>query len=95
MNDFLAMNQFLWGALATAALTAAIFFLKFWRQTHDRLFAMFSAAFAVLSLNWIVLAIMRTKDETSYLVYLIRLLAFVLIIVAVIDKNRRPSSPDR
>ncbi len=85
------MNQFLWGALAATALTAAVFFLKFWRQTHDRLFAIFSGAFAVLALNWIVLAVMRTSDETSYLVYLIRLLAFVLIITAVIDKNRRPS----
>ncbi len=94
MTDYAPMNQFLWGALATVALTAAFFFLKFWRQTHDRLFAIFSAAFAVLSLNWIVLAIMRTKDETSYLVYLIRLLAFVLIIIAVVDKNRRPSGPD-
>jgi hypothetical protein len=85
------MNHFLWGALAATALTAAVFFLKFWRQTHDRLFVMFSGAFAVLALNWIVLAVMRTSDETSYLVYLIRLLAFVLIIIAVIDKNRHPS----
>lgn len=84
------MNQFLWGALATTALTASVFFLKFWRQSHDRLFAIFAAAFAVLSVNWIVLAFMRTSDETSYLVYLIRLLAFVLIIFAVVDKNRRP-----
>lgn len=84
------MNQFLWGALATTALTASVFFLKFWRQSHDRLFAIFAAAFAVLAVNWIVLAFMRSNDETSYLVYLIRLLAFVLIIIAVVDKNRRP-----
>mgnify|MGYP006159526407 CR=1 FL=1 len=28
-----------------ASLVAALFFLKFWRRSRDRLFAMFAAAF--------------------------------------------------
>ena len=43
------MNQLVSGAMVMAYLAAGLFFLRFWRQTHDRLFAMFAAAFWILA----------------------------------------------
>jgi hypothetical protein len=74
---------------ATGAWAAGLFFLRFWRHTHDRLFLLFAGAFWLLSLSWLGLALFDPTDETRPYVYAIRLLAFLLIIVATIDKNRK------
>lgn len=83
------MNQFLWGALTMACSIAALFFLKFWAGTKDRLFALFSAAFAVMAANWAVLGLSTPSNEARHFVYAIRLAAFALIVAGIIDKNRR------
>jgi predicted small integral membrane protein len=83
------MNQFLWGMLAMAALVAALLFLRLWRTGGDRLFAFFAAAFAIFALNWIGLGVSNPDHETLHYSYLLRLGAFVLIIVGIVDKNRR------
>lgn len=72
----------------TAAWTAGMFFLRFWRDTADRLFLFFAAAFWLLATSWLLLAFFDPTDETRPYVYALRLLAFLLIIVATIDKNR-------
>lgn len=82
------MKQFLWGALAMASWTAALFFLRFWRQSRDRLFLLFCMAFLVFSLSWLVLALSNSGHETSPHVYLVRLIAFCIIIAGILDKNR-------
>jgi hypothetical protein len=84
------LNLFLWGASAATSATAGLFFLRFWRETGDRFFALFAMAFWALSINWTGLAITDPPDEARTLFYLVRLLAFVLIIGAVVDKNRAP-----
>jgi hypothetical protein len=84
-----AVRFFLWGALAMASATAALFFLRHWASSRDRLFAFFASAFAVLALNWISLAFIDPGVESRHVLYLLRLAAFVLIIVAIVDKNRR------
>lgn len=76
------------GFLAAGNLVAALFFLKFWRRTADRLFAFFAAAFALLAVQRVVLGVSREWAEESPWLYGLRLLAFVLIIVAIVDKNR-------
>ena len=81
------LNQLILGMLVMAAAVAGTFFLRFWRRTRDRLFASFAAAFYLLGVNWLLLAI-YAADEIHSAVYGIRLLAFVLIIVAIVDKNR-------
>ena len=83
------------GAIAMASFVAGLFFLRFWRDTGDRLFAIFGAAFWVLGLTRIALVLIDSENENRTFVYWVRLLAFILIIVAVIDKNRpkRSSSP--
>jgi hypothetical protein len=83
------MRQFLWGMLVMAHLVAALLLLRFWRIGNDRLFLFFAAAFATLALNWLGLAIFDPVVEHQHYVYLFRLFAFLLLIVGIIDKNRR------
>ncbi len=86
------MTQFLFGAIVMACAVAGLFFLRFWRKTRDRLFAVFAVAFWVLGLNWLALAFTRA-DEVRPALYVVRLLAFLLILVAIIDKNRSRARP--
>ncbi len=85
------------GAIAMASAVVALFFLRFWRQTGDRLFAIFAAAFGLLGLTRLALALLEETVEAHRYVYLLRLCAFLLIIVAIMDKNRagRRGAPAR
>jgi hypothetical protein len=84
------MPQFLLGAVAMASLVAAAFFWRFWRQTHDRFFMLFAAAFLLEAINRTTLAaIGGVTEEQEPLFYLVRLFSFVLILIAVVDKNLR------
>ena len=85
----LAIIPFLQTVSATAAAAAGLFFFRFWRESRDRLFGFFGAAFWVLALSWALLALINPSDETRPYVYAIRLVAFLLMIVGMIDKNRR------
>jgi Ca2+/Na+ antiporter len=76
------------GAILLAYAISGLFFLKYWQRTKDRLFLMFAGAFWLLALQRFLFALLDEHNENSYLVYLIRLLAFIVIIVAIIDKNR-------
>ena len=81
------LNNFLLGMIVMASLAAGLFFLRFWRKTRDRLFAIFAIAFWVLAANWLALAFIN-KDEIRTALYIVRLAAFVLILIGIIDKNR-------
>ncbi len=80
------MILFLNGIIFATALIAMLFFFDFWRKTRDVLFLLFALAFALLGTERLVLAFMASGNE--YKVYLIRLLAFLLIIIAIVQKNR-------
>lgn len=84
----LALIPFLQTISATAAAAAGLFFFRFWRESGDRLFAFFGTAFWVLGVSWALLALINPADETRPYVYAIRLVAFMLMIVGMIDKNR-------
>jgi hypothetical protein len=82
---------FLQGVSATAAWVSGLLFLRFWRQTRDRLFVYFGAAFWVLALSWSLLTLTSPTEESRPYIYALRLLAFALIIAGMIVKNsRRP-----
>ena len=72
------------GALAMGFAVATLFFLRFWRHTGDRLFLLFAVAFFLLGVDRVVASTTSVGDA----VYLIRLIAFVVIVLAVLDKNR-------
>lgn len=82
----------LMGAVAMASLVASLFFLRFWRATHDLLFFFFATAFAVDALTRVALALNHPSDENEPLYYLARLITFGLIVVAIFHKNRPAKS---
>jgi uncharacterized membrane protein HdeD (DUF308 family) len=85
MDQFSAVLQ---GAVGMASGVAALFFLRFWRQTRDSFFLFFAAAFAIDALARFVLGFAELSEETQPLVYGARLITFGLIIIAIIRKNR-------
>ena len=89
------VNAFLWGGSAVASAAVALFCLRFWRDTSDRFFLAFASAFGVLAANWLGLAVTNPADEGRTYSYLARLLAFLLIILAIVDKNRSGAGKDR
>ena len=89
------MHPFLNGVSACSSLIAGVLFLKFWRETRDRLFLWFALAFWMFAFNWTSIATMQPVDEAQHLYYLSRLTGFVFIIAGIIDKNRPGRSTDR
>jgi hypothetical protein len=87
--------QYLWGALTMACLVIAAFFLRFWRTSRDRFFLAFAVAFLALGLNWLGLGLFQPQQESRSAVYVVRLIAFMIILIAIIDKNRTPNAPRR
>ena len=85
---FLAVSQLISGAILMGYLVAGLFFLRFWRDTRDRLFLIFAIAFAILGGQRLALVLTREMLETQTGLYLIRLFAFLLILAAIVDKNR-------
>jgi hypothetical protein len=81
------------GAIVMGYAVAGLFFLRFWRETRDRLFLIFTGAFWLLGLQRLALAFSRDMVEEHTGLYLIRLFAFVLILGAIVDKNRSTPQP--
>jgi uncharacterized membrane protein HdeD (DUF308 family) len=81
------IEPFLLGVIATLSLTAGIFFLKFWRKTRDSLFLAFSLAFIIEGLNRCAFLFLEKPNEGSPYIYCVRLLAFLLILSAILRKN--------
>lgn len=82
------IQGFLLGVIVTSSLIAGMFFLKFWRRTGDQLFMAFAAAFLIESLNRMFFLFMERPNEGSPIIYIVRLLAFLLILIAIVRKNR-------
>jgi hypothetical protein len=82
------LEGFMLGVIVTASLTAGAFFLRFWRQTRDTLFLAFAAAFIIEGLNRIGFLFVERPNEGSPAIYLVRLIAFLLILAAIVRKNR-------
>jgi hypothetical protein len=89
------MRELLTGMTTMGFLVAALFFLRFWRRTRDRLFATFSCAFLLLALNQVLTGLSVGPREDESLLYLPRVLAFALLIAAIISKNVSKAPGDR
>ena len=81
-------SQFVSGLIAMGFLVAGLMFLRFWTRTKDKLFAAFAAAFVLLALNQALVALIDVPREERSWIYLLRVAAFMLIIAAVVAKNR-------
>ena len=81
------MGDMIIGAVAMGVSVAGLLFLRFWRDTHDRLFALFAFAFFVLSINRMGFVLASQRDFRDDYLYWVRLIAFTIILIAIIDKN--------
>jgi hypothetical protein len=88
VSTFDTVRVLLSGGVVTCCLVSALFFLRFWRATKDRLFAMFATSFFVMAANWTALSFLAPAQESRAIHYVVRLAAFLIILAAVVDKNR-------
>lgn len=80
---------FLSGAVLMGNLVVALFFYRYWAKSRDRLFLFFSVAFVIFGLERVVIALAGDPNsERTAALYLIRFMGFVLILAAIVDKNR-------
>ena len=89
----MTLFDFLSGAVTLGFLVASLFFLRFWRRTRDGLFAAFAVAFALLGLGQAIQALANIPQEERSYIFLIRLAAFTIILVAIARKNRSATRP--
>lgn len=82
------METMMIGAIAMGFAVAGLFFLRFWRETGDRLFGLFALAFFLLAAGRVVIAASRADVGQGEHLYLIRFAAFMVILLAIWDKNR-------
>lgn len=75
------------GAILAGCWAIGVFFFRFRRRTGDRFFAFFGCAFWLLAIERLFL-LLEPDDEMKPYVYLVRLVAFLFILYAIIDKNR-------
>jgi hypothetical protein len=85
------MYLFLSGCLVFGFFVAAVFFARFWRRTGDRFFLIFTGAWVLLGVERFVLGVLNAPEQLNPGIYFIRLAAFLLILGAIIDKNRAPA----
>lgn len=82
------LANFMSGAACFGFCSAGLLFLRFWLRTRDRLFATFSISFFLMAAERIFILQHTIHEEAHARVYILRLIAFVLIIFAVAEKNR-------
>jgi hypothetical protein len=86
MNTFL--TSFLSGLITMGFLIAALFFFRFWKRTQDALFVTFGFAFLLFALNQALIGISEMSGEERSLLYIPRLMAFALLIAAIVGSSR-------
>lgn len=91
--DNAVLSHLISGAIVMGYVVAGLFFLRFWKQSRDRLFLFFALAFWVLGGQRLALALASEIVEDTTVFYVVRLLAFVLILAAIVDKNRAARGP--
>lgn len=81
------MIEFISGLTTMGFAAVGLFFLRFWSRTDDVFFALFAAAFWLFAINQGVVGLLGFSDSEGF-AYLLRLVGFVLIIFAIVSKNR-------
>ncbi len=79
--------DFLRGATMMAEVGVALYFFKFWKETADKLFLLFSCAFLILALSQKVVLFFGDQGEYAPYSYYMRLGAFILILLGILGKN--------
>lgn len=90
------LTVYLSGITTATFAASGLFFMKFWRASSDRFFLYFALAcwlisferFIALFIHDTLQPIRGNLEGAATWIYLIRLLAFGLILLAVVAKNR-------
>jgi hypothetical protein len=89
------MDIYLCGLISACNWVVATIFLRFWRQTHDRLFLYFGLAFVVFGFSRMPRAFLDPDSAWAIYPFLVRFIAYAFILVAIVDKNwQTASSPE-
>jgi hypothetical protein len=82
-------DGFILGFVATSSLVAAMFFLRFWHRTRDFLFIAFSIAFFFQALTSAASVFLSQPNGVRSWFYTGQLCTYLLILAAILRKNRR------
>jgi hypothetical protein len=82
------MGEFMIGGIAVGSFAVGVFFLRYWRSSGDRFFLFLMLAFWIEAGNRFHMAFSESWNEAEPGHYLIRLVSYALILVAIADKNR-------
>ena len=85
-----ALTFLMLGAIAMGSMVAGLLFLRYWRDGRDRFFLLFALSFFVEGANRIALALSERPNEGSPWYYGVRVVAYSLILLAILEKNRKP-----
>jgi len=81
------MNMVVTGCITMGFAVAGLFFLRFWYETRDRLFVFFSTSFFILAASRAAMGSINLRDSNGDYLYWVRLVAFSIILIAIVDKN--------
>ena len=82
------MTELIAGAITMGYLVGGAYFFKFWQNTEDRLFLGFTSAFLLLAIQRVALVVLPGTEQSGLILYTVRLFAFLIILLAILDKNR-------
>ena len=83
------MSPLLTGALVMACFVVGLHFLRFWKSTRDVLFLCFAVSFWLQGAQWLHSGLFDSPSEYSPLYYLARLVAYGLIALPILLRNRQ------
>src|SRR5688572_11141526 len=84
------MIDFVSGVITCGYLVTAGLFFTLWRRKGDALLRAFTLAFALLALNQVLAAANVTPSEPTSLIYALRILGFVILLGALLERNPKP-----
>jgi hypothetical protein len=93
MNDP-TVNAFLAGMVTAGFFAGGLFFARFWARSSDSFFLAFTAAFWLLALNQMLVALVHQPEADQVWLYLLRVAAFLLIAAAIVRKNAGDTGDD-
>jgi hypothetical protein len=85
----MTLLAYLYGFASMGCVVIVMFFARYYKATKDELFIWFALAFAAFGANWTILAV-AWRSEDAHLVFIPRLVGFVLLAVGILRKNQKP-----
>lgn len=81
------MTIMITGAIVMACAVVGLHFLRFWKSSRDTFFLYFAIAFWLQGAQWLYTGYVGSTSEYGPIPYIARLLAYALIVAAIVQKN--------